>query len=111
MTEEIEQYIVNITANAKNDLRNIISFISQNNPQTALKILARIESKINTLDHFPNRGGYVPELLKRNIKEYRQLIESPWRIIYRVDENIASVLVIIDSRRNVQDVLIQRLIK
>ena len=38
MTEKTEQYIVNVTANAKNDLRNIISFISHNNPQTALKI-------------------------------------------------------------------------
>jgi addiction module RelE/StbE family toxin len=109
MTEKTAQYIVHVTANAKNDLRNIIAFIAQNNPQTALKILERIESRINTLDHFPNRGGYVPELLKRNITEYRQLIESPWRIIYRVDENIVNVLVIIDSRRNVQDVLIQRL--
>jgi plasmid stabilization system protein ParE len=92
-------------------LRNIISFISQNNPQTALKILERIESRINTLDRFPNRGGYVPELLKRNIKEYRQLIESPWRILYRIDENIVNVLAIIDSRRNVQDVLLQKLLK
>jgi addiction module RelE/StbE family toxin len=83
--EETGQYIVNITTNAKNDLRNIISFISQNNPQTALRILERIETKITTLDHFPYRGGYVPELLKRNIKDYRQLIESPWRIIYRID--------------------------
>ena len=111
MVEKTKQYTVNITVNAKNDLRNIISFIAQNNPQTALKILSRIEAKINTLDHFPNRGGYVPELLKRNIKEYRQLIESPWRIIYTVDDNIVNVLVIIDSRRNVQDILIQRLIK
>jgi Txe/YoeB family toxin of Txe-Axe toxin-antitoxin module len=73
--------------------------------------LERIESKINTIDRFPNRGGYVPELLKRNIREYRQLIELPWRIIYRVDENIASILMIVDTRINVQDVLMQRLIK
>ena len=111
MTEKIKRYLVNVTANAKSDLRNIVSFISQNNPQTALKILEKLEAKINTLDHFPHRGGYVPELLKRNIKDYRQLIVSPWRIIYRVDENIVNILVIIDSRRNVQDILIQRLIK
>ena len=111
MAEAIEPYIVNITANAKNDLRNIIFFISQNNPQTALKILEKIEARINTLDHFPNRGGYVPELLKKNIKEYRQLIEAPWRIIYSIEKNVVNVLVIIDSRRNVQDVLMQRLLK
>jgi addiction module RelE/StbE family toxin len=110
MTEGIE-YVVNITANAKKDLREITSYIVRDNPRTALKILEKIEAKIDTLDHFPYRGGYVPELLKRNIKDYRQLLESPWRIIYRIDENIVNILLIIDSRRNVQDILMERLIK
>ena len=59
----------------------------------------------------PERGGYVPELLKQNIKDYRQLIESPWRIIYKIDKNTVNVLIIIDSRRNTQDILIEKLIK
>jgi addiction module RelE/StbE family toxin len=111
MTESIEQYTVNITANAKNDLREIIFYIAQDNPRTAVEILEKIESKIKTLDHFPYRGGYVPELLKRNIKDYRQLLESPWRIIYRIDKDIVNVLLVADSRRNVQDILVERLIK
>jgi addiction module RelE/StbE family toxin len=111
MADEIAQYVVNITANAKKDLRGIISYIAQDNPRTAIKILEKIESRINTLDHFPYRGGYVPELLKRNIKDYRQLLESPWRIIYKIDKDIVNILLIIDSRRNTQDILIERLIK
>jgi addiction module RelE/StbE family toxin len=111
MAEGIGQYVVNITANAKKDLREIISYIARDNPRTALKILEKVEARIDTLDHFPHRGGYVPELFKRNIKDYRQLLESPWRIIYRIDENVVDVLLIIDSRRNVQDVLMERLIK
>jgi mRNA-degrading endonuclease RelE of RelBE toxin-antitoxin system len=85
--------------------------ISINNPMNALNVLKRIEDKINTLNHFPERGGYVPELLKNNIKDYRQLIESPWRIIYKIDNDIVNVLLIIDSRRNTQDILIEKLIK
>ncbi|GHV42371.1 plasmid stabilization protein [Spirochaetia bacterium] len=111
MADEIEQYVVNITTNAKKDLRGIISYIAQDNPRTAIKILEKIESRINTLDHFPYRGGYVPELLKRNIKEYRQLLESPWRIIYKINKDIVNVLLIIDSRRNTQDILIEKLLK
>ena len=111
MPENREHYIVKITKSAKNDIRSIVSFIAKNNPQTAVKILERIEAKINTLSYFPNKGGYVPELLKRNIKEYRQVLESPWRIIYRVNKNIVTVLVVIDSRRNTQDILLQRLLK
>jgi addiction module RelE/StbE family toxin len=111
MADETGQYSVKITANAKKDLRGIISYISRDNPMTAMKILGKIESRINTLDHFPYRGAYVPELLKRNIKDYRQLLESPWRIIYKIDKDIVNVLLVIDSRRNVQDILMERLIK
>jgi addiction module RelE/StbE family toxin len=111
MAGETEKYSVNVAANAKKDIREIVSYISRNNPRNALKVLERIEARIKTLDHFPNRGGYVPELLKKNIKEYRQITESPWRIIDRVDEDTVTVLLIIDSRRNIQDILTQRLIK
>ena len=86
-------------------------FIAQNSPQTAIKIMERIQSKIKTLDHFPNRGAYVPELLAKNIKEYRQITETPWRIIYEVDKETVNILAIIDSRRNLQDILIKKLLK
>jgi len=106
-----EKYIVNITQNAEKDLEEIIAYIAQNNPQTAIKIMEKMQAKIETLDHFPNRGGYVPELLAKNIKDYRQIIESPWKIIYKVDDNIVNILAIIDSRRNLQDILIHKLLK
>jgi addiction module RelE/StbE family toxin len=111
MAEELEKYIINITQNAENDLDEIISYISRNNPQTALKILKKLQDRIQTLDHFPYKGGYVPELLQKNIKDYRQLNESPWRIIYKVEDKIVNILTVIDSRRNIQDILINKLIK
>ena len=111
MGDKLKRFIVNINKTAKNDLREIIKYISKNNPMNALNVLKRIENRINTLNHFPERGGYVPELLKKNIKDYRQLIVSPWRIIYKIDKNIVNVLIIIDSRRNTQDILLERLIK
>jgi hypothetical protein len=63
------------------------------------------------LDHFPYRGGYVPELLEKNIKDYRQLLETPWKIMYKVENKQVNILTIIDSRRNAQDILIKKLIK
>ena len=109
MAERIKLFTVNVNKTAKNDLREIVRYISKNNPMNALNVLKRIQDRINSLDHFPERGGYVPELLKQNIKDYRQLIESPWRIIYRIDKNIVNVLLLIDSRRNTQDILVERL--
>ena len=110
MAEKVKVFTININKAAKNDLREIVKYISLSNPMNALDVLKRIQDKINSLDHFPEKGGYVPELLKQNIKDYRQLIESPWRIIYRIDKNIVNILLIIDSRRNTQDILIEKLV-
>ena len=107
---EYETYQVNITQNAENDLNEIILYIAQNDPQNALKVLERIQEKIKTLDHFPDRWGYVPELLARNIKDYRQLLERPWKIIFKIEDHRVNVLAIIDSRRNLQDILIKKLL-
>jgi addiction module RelE/StbE family toxin len=108
---EYEKYVVNITQSAEDDLNEIIMYIAQNNPQTAIKIMEKLQAKINTLDHFPYRSGYVPELLARNIKEYRQITETPWKIIYKVDGKVVNILAVIDSRRNLQDILIKKLLK
>ena len=110
-TSKSEKFFVDITQNAEDDLNEIIMFIAQNNPQTALKIMERIKARVDSLENFPNKGAYVPELLKRNIKDYRQVIEPPWRIIYKIDDNIVNVLAIIDSRRNLQDILVKKLLK
>ena len=110
-SKEYAEYEVIMTQSAINDLNQIIDFIAQNNPRTALVIMEKINKKVNSLCLFPYRGSYVPELLARGIKDYRQITENPWKIIYKIDGNIVNVLVIIDSRRNLQDILIKKLMK
>ena len=109
--KEYEKYNVKITQGAEEDLNEIIEFIAQNNPHTAENILEKMITKINTLGHLPYRGGYVPELLAKNIKDYRQITEKPWKIYYKVKDNIVNVLAIIDSRRNLKDILMNKLLR
>ncbi|MEK6194681.1 MAG: plasmid stabilization protein, partial [Deltaproteobacteria bacterium] len=40
----------------------------------------------------------------------RELIISPWRMIYRISEMKIYVLSVLDSRQNVEDILLKRLI-
>jgi len=110
MSEGIKTFTINVNRTAKNDSRDIIKYISKNNPGNALNVLKRIEDRIRALERFPEKGGYVPELLKHNIKDYRQLIEPPWRIIYKIENETVNILLIIDSRRNTQDILVEKLI-
>ena len=42
---------------------------------------------------------------------YRELILGPWRLIYRLDRGQMYVLAVIDGRRNVEDLLLRRLMR
>jgi addiction module RelE/StbE family toxin len=95
---------------AENDLRNIIEYISVDNPQNALKLLKKIKQTASNLYTFPERGRVVPELQDQGIFQYRELIVQPWRLIYRIAEQQIYVLSVIDSRQNVEDILLKRLI-
>ena len=95
---------------AEKDLRNIIEYIADENLLNAQKILKKIKEKASSLYLFPNRGRLVPELKDQGILQYRELIHSPWRIIYRISENKVYVLSVLDARRNIEDILLKRLL-
>ncbi len=95
---------------AESDLLAIIRYINNNRPQTAKKILALIKEKTADLALFPERGRIVPELSAHGVTLYRELIIAPWRVIYRFSGNSVFVLAVLDSRRNVEDILLSRLI-
>ena len=104
------EYKIIWTHVAEKDLINIIEYISVDSPQNALKILKKIKQKASNLYSLPERGRVVPELKGQGIFQYRELVIPPWRIIYRTSEREIFVLSIIDSRQNVEDVLLNRLI-
>ncbi len=104
------KYKIVWTSVAENDLRNIIEYISAENPQNALNILTKIKKKASNLYTLPERGRVVPGLQDQGIFQYRELIVEPWRLIYRIAEQEIFVLSVIDSRQNVEDILLNRLI-
>ena len=95
---------------AENDLKGIIEYIAEDSPTNALKILKKIKQKVSSLYTLPERGRIVPELQDQGISIYRELIIPPWRIIYRISEMKVYVLSVLDARRNVEDILLKRLI-
>ncbi len=95
---------------SENDLKGIIDRIAQDSPSRAYDILRNIKTKVLALRSFPERGRIVPELQDQGIIQYRELIVSPWRIIYRISEKAGYVLSMIDSRQNVEDILLKRLL-
>lgn len=96
---------------AEEDLRAIIKYIHSDNPLAAKDSLEKIKTKVSDLNSLPLRGRIVPELLQQGILQYRELLVLPWRIIYRISDSNVYVLSVIDSRQNVEDILLHRLVR
>jgi len=96
---------------AENDLKEIIAYIATDSPAAALKTLQKIKQKTSTLYTLPFRGRLVPELQAQGIDLYRELVIPPHRIIYRISETKILVLAVLDSRRNLEDILLRRMIR
>ena len=95
---------------AEKDLLGIVKYIAEEDAGAALEILNRIKAGTARLDHSPKRGRIVPELLKHGISRYREIVIKPWRVIYRIEGERVYVVTVIDGRRNVEDVLLERLL-
>ena len=93
---------------AQRDLKQIIDYITIDSPGNASRILQKIKQKVSALYSMPIRGRIVPELKEQGIQTYRELIISPWRVIYRISDTTVFILSVIDSRRNVEDILLER---
>ena len=106
-----EKYAVLWASVAEEDLTSIIKYIHADNPIAAKGNLKKIKTKVSSLNSFPERGRIVPELKEQGVSQYRELIIAPWRVIYRISDSNVYVLSVIDSRKNVEDILLHRLVR
>ena len=104
-------YKVQWTSNAKEDLLNIVDYIKQDSVEHARKAYEQIREKAHSGNFFPLRGRVVPELQKEGITIYRELIEQPWRIMYKIENDSVYIMAIFDSRQNVEELLLQKLLR
>jgi plasmid stabilization system protein ParE len=66
---------------ARDDLRDVVAFIAEDNRGVAESFGFRLISKVDLLGQFPHLGRVVPE---EGDEDTRELILPPYRIIYRV---------------------------
>jgi len=96
------------TQTAQQDLKRIIEHIAADSDIPARRVYLAIKQKADNLGQMPLQGRIVPELKHHSILIYRELISPPWRIIYKTEENKLWVLAVIDGRRNVEDLILER---
>jgi addiction module RelE/StbE family toxin len=95
---------------AQDDLEQIIEYIKIDNIDTAKNVFLALKSECNELHYFPEKFRVVPELQHINIHQFREIIYKRWRVVYKIIGANVHVLFVVDSSRNVEDLLLQRLL-
>ena len=67
---------------SRDDLRDIVRYISCDSPQRAQAFALRLIARADMLQEQPEGGRILPE---RRVPHIREIIFRPYRIVYRVD--------------------------
>ena len=100
-----------LTEGAEQDLESIYDYIAEFDCKASADyVLDRLLEVVESLSAFPERGAYPKELVALGIRDYRQTAFKPYRVIYRVMAQKVYIYVIADGRRNMQSLLVRRLL-
>ena len=81
---------------ARDDLKALVSFMNADSPGYAQTFGLHIQQRVEQLYHFPESGRNVPE---DKTGTYRELIVGNYRVVYRVDEDIITIVTLIHGAR------------
>ncbi len=99
------------TRDAVRDLEDIDDWICEHDSvASADYVLTQIENVLDKLADMPDRGSHPKELSVLGIKDYREILFKPYRIIYRVRNKKVTIHVVADGRRDMQTLLARRLL-
>jgi len=107
----VKRYAVDWAFIARDDVENFAAYIAHDSAINALNVVERLEAQAATLSSLPMRGRIVPELRTHGVIAFRELIERPWRIIYRIDGHRVVIVSVLDGRRSLEDLLLDRFLR
>jgi toxin ParE1/3/4 len=78
------------------DLETIRAYIAADSTAYAELVVRRIVAAVERLRTFPESGRVVPE---RDAPEIREVIVSPYRVVYRVGPEVVEIITVIRGSR------------
>ena len=97
---------------AGNDLSEIISYIKKHSGKIIAKnIRNKIFKKVEEASENAEGRRIAPLLKEFGIMDVHQININPWFIYYRVENDIMKIISIIDMRRNLEEVLYQKIME
>ena len=97
---------------AGNELVEIISYIKRNSGKIiAENIRKKIMEKVNDASESAEGRRIAPLLKEFGIIDVHQINVNPWLIYYRVENETMKIISIIDMRRNLEEILYQKIME
>ena len=91
---------------ANDELLEIVTFQREKyGRRKALEVYESLHERVLVTKLQPELGRVVPELAVIGLTTIRELIQSPWRILYSVNGERIEILSIVDGRRNFEEIL------
>jgi plasmid stabilization system protein ParE len=91
------------------DVEGIVDYVAVHDSLPAAeKLYNKLETAIGSLVTSPKRGRIVPELRAEGLEMYRELLVSKYRVLFRVRDREVVLLGVLDGRRDLAELLIQR---
>ncbi len=84
------------TQSAIAHLTDIYEYIARDSERYAVRMVDRITERTQQLSNSPQSGEMVPEY---GLPAIRELIEGPYRIIYRTRSDVVEVLAVVHGAR------------
>ena len=93
------------------DVEGIVDYVAVHDSVAAAeKLYSKLETSIGSLVTSPRRGRVVPELRAEGLEMYRELVVSKYRVLFRVRDREVVLLGVLDGRRDLAELLVQRAI-
>lgn len=107
----MKRYEVLLTEAAERDLENIhLGLLERFAPERADQLLESLLLAAESLSLLPDRGSCPQELAWLGVREFKQLMCPPYRLIYRQLDNRVFIVLIADGRQDLQSMLERRLL-
>jgi len=91
------------------DVEGIVDYVAVHDSLVAAqKLYSKLETSISSLVTSPRRGRIVPELRAEGLEMYRELVVSKYRVLFRVRGHEVVLLGVLDGRRDLAELLMQR---
>jgi len=106
------KYKVFLTADVEEDIFEIYNYVaSHDSNKKAEYLFDELQETYLSLEDYPDRGHLPPELERINVREYSEIHFKPYRIIYQTRDKAVYIHCIHDGRRNLQELLQERLLR